>query len=55
MQADVTKLKKPVYVHKAQAMVYAYIYLTKYNLESIDVLAYLLNTETEKIEDLRAI
>ncbi len=49
MQADVTKLKEPVYVHKAQAMVYAYIYLTKYNLESIDVQLTYCNTETEKI------
>ena len=48
MQADVTKLKEPVYVHKAQAMVYAYIYLTKYNL-SIDVQLTYCNTETEKI------
>lgn len=49
MQSDVTKLKEPVYVHKAQAMVYAYIYLTKYNLESIDVQLTYCNTETEKI------
>lgn len=49
MQSDVGKLKEPVYVHKAQAMVYAYIYLTKYNLESIDVQLTYCNTETEKI------
>lgn len=49
MQSDVGKLKEPVYVHKAQAMVYAYIYLTRYNLESIDVQLTYCNTETEKI------
>lgn len=36
-------------VHKAQAMVYAYIYLTRYNLESINVQLTYCNTETEKI------
>lgn len=49
MQSDVGKLKEPVYVHKAQAMVYAYIYLTRYNLESINVQLTYCNTETEKI------
>lgn len=48
MQSDVGKLKEPVYVHKAQAMVYAYIYLTRYNLESINVQLTYCNTETEK-------
>lgn len=36
-------------VHKAQAMVYAYIYLTRYNLESIMRQLTYCNTETEKI------
>lgn len=36
-------------MHKAQAMVYAYIYLTRYNLESINVQLTYCNTETEKI------
>lgn len=49
MQSDVTKLKEPVYVHKAQALVYGYIYLIKHNLDSINIQMTYCNTETEKI------
>ena len=49
MQSDVTKLKEPVYVHKAQALVYGYIYLSKHNLDSINIQMTYCNTETEKI------
>ena len=48
MQSDVTKLKEPVYVHKAQALVYGYIYLIKHNLDSINIQMTYCNTETEK-------
>ena len=49
MQSDVTRLKEPLYVHKAQALVYAYIYLNRYKLESINVQMTYCNAETEKI------
>lgn len=49
MQSDVTKLKEPVYVHKAQALVYGYIYLSKHNLDRINIQMTYCNTETEKI------
>lgn len=49
MQADVTKLKEPVYVHKAQALVYGYIYLNRYKLEHINIQMTYCNPETEKI------
>lgn len=47
MQSGITKLKEPVYVHKAQAMVYAYIYATKNELDSITVQMTYCNPETE--------
>lgn len=52
MQSDVTKLKEPVYVHKAQALVYGYIYLIKHNLDSINIQMTYCNTETEKIDKI---
>ena len=47
MQYGITKLKEPIYVHKAQAMVYAYIYATKNKLDSITVQMTYCNPETE--------
>lgn len=47
MQSGITKLKEPVYVHKAQAMVYAYIYATKRSLDNITVQMTYCNPETE--------
>lgn len=49
MQSDVAKLKEPVYVHKAQALVYGYIYLNKHGLDSINIQMTYCNPETEKI------
>ncbi|WP_031557535.1 ATP-dependent DNA helicase [Lachnospira multipara] len=50
MQYGITKLKEAVYVHKAQALVYAYIYATKNNLDSIIVQMTYCNPETEFIK-----
>ena len=50
MQTDVTKMKEAVYVHKAQAMCYAYIYATQHNLEKITVQMTYCNSETEEIK-----
>ena len=45
-----TKMKEAVYVHKAQAMCYAYIYATQHNLEKITVQMTYCNSETEEIK-----
>ena len=50
MQTDVSKMKEAVYVHKAQAMCYAYIYAAQHNLEKITVQMTYCNSETEEIK-----
>ena len=37
MQTDVSLLKEPVYVHKAQALVYGYIYASQKKLSKIGI------------------
>ncbi len=49
MYAQVASLKEPVYVHKAQALCYAYIYSTQNNLKEISVQLTYANLETEEI------
>lgn len=50
VQQDVDRLKEPVYVHKAQAMCYAYIYMVQHSLKKISVQLTYSNAETEKIK-----
>lgn len=49
VQTDVLKIEKPVYVHKAQAMCYGYIYAADNSLDSIDIQITYCNPETEMI------
>ena len=49
-QQDTEKLKEAVYVHKAQAMCYGYIYMQKHELEKISIQMTYCNAETEKIK-----
>lgn len=49
----VEAMKEPVYVHKAQAYVYAYIYASRYNLTHIGVQMTYCNLETETIRRFR--
>jgi Rad3-related DNA helicase len=49
-QKDVEKMTEPVYVHKAQACVYAYIFLSHHKLEKITVQMTYCNPDTEKIK-----
>lgn len=53
MQADVTRLSEPVYVHKAQAMCYAYIFASQHKLDKIAVQLTYCNSETEEIKRFR--
>lgn len=46
---DVGRMKEPVYVHKAQAMCYGYIYLNKHKLDKINIRLTYCNPETEEI------
>lgn len=48
-QSDVTRLKEPVYVHKAQAMVYGYIYALQKGLDNITIQLTYCTAETEEI------
>lgn len=50
MHTDVTKMLEPVYVHKAQALCYAYIYTVQKNLPQIGVWITYCNPETEEIQ-----
>lgn len=50
MYADVKKLSKPVKVHKAQAMCYAYMYLRNNELNTIAVQMTYCNLDTEEIK-----
>lgn len=47
MYRDVARMEEPVFVHKAQAMCYAYIYGKQQNLEQIGVRMTYVNLETE--------
>lgn len=47
---DVSKMKEAVYVHKAQAMCYAYIFAVKHNLDEITVQMTYCNPLTEEIK-----
>lgn len=50
VQTDVSNMREAVYVHKAQAYVYGYIYLKKHNLEEITIQLTYCNPETEEIQ-----
>lgn len=50
MQADVKKLTEPIYVHKAQAMCYGYIYASQQHLSEITIQMTYCNPETEEIK-----
>jgi Rad3-related DNA helicase len=50
VQTDVTKMKEPIYVHKAQAMCYGYIYALQNDLAQISVQMTYCNPETEAIQ-----
>lgn len=50
IQQDVDKMDNVVYVHKAQAMVYGYIYSLQHELENITIQMTYCNPETEKIK-----
>lgn len=50
MRTDLTKMKEPVYVHKAQAMCYAYIYAVQNRLAEIGVRMTYCNPETEELK-----
>lgn len=45
----IEEMEAPVFVHKAQAMVYAYIYASQHSLEAIGVQMTYCNLETEEI------
>lgn len=55
MYADVKKLNKPVKVHKAQAMCYAYMYLKNNELNTIGVQMTYCNLDTEEIKRFKDI
>lgn len=50
MQAGFEKLDEPVYVHKAQAMCYGYIYALKKSLENIGIQITYMDADTEQIK-----
>lgn len=50
VQQEVEKLTEPIYVHKAQAMCYGYIYMTQHDLREISIQMTYCNPETEKIK-----
>lgn len=49
----VEEMEAPVFVHKAQAMVYAYIYAAEHSLDTIGVQLTYCNLETEQIRRFR--
>lgn len=51
---DVAYLEEPLRVHKAQAMVYAYIYAVQNDLDEIDVQVTYCNIETEAIRRFKS-
>lgn len=50
MQADVSLLQEPVYVHKAQALVYGYIYARQKNLPGIGIQMTYVTPEPETVK-----
>lgn len=50
---DVLRLEEPVYVHKAQAMCYAYMYAVRQGLEEMGVQMTYVNLETEQKQYFR--
>lgn len=50
MQSDINMLKEPIYVHKAQAMCYGYMYLMQNHLENIDIRLTYCNSQTREIK-----
>ena len=46
-RADVSKISEPIYVHKAQALCYAYIFAVSHELEMINVQVTYCNVENE--------
>lgn len=50
MQGDINMLKEPIYVHKAQAMCYGYMYLMQNHLENIDIRLTYCNSQTREIK-----
>ncbi|MGN0317480.1 MAG: ATP-dependent DNA helicase [Lachnospira sp.] len=50
VRKDVDKMKEPVYVHKAQAKVYCYIYAMQHNIDEISCQITYCNPETEVIK-----
>lgn len=52
---NIAAMEQPVYVHKAQAMCYAYIYATQNGLEKIGVQMTYCNLESEEIRYFREI
>lgn len=49
MYTDVTRFEEPIFVHKAQAMCYAYIYALQNGLDQISVQLTYCNLDTEEI------
>lgn len=49
MYTDVTRFEEPIFVHKAQAMCYAYIYALQNDLEQISVQMTYCDLDTEEI------
>lgn len=49
MYTDVTRFEKPIFVHKAQAMCYAYIYALQNDLDQISVQMTYCDLDTEEI------
>lgn len=49
MYTDVTRFEKPIFVHKAQAMCYAYIYALQNGLDQISVQLTYCDLDTEEI------
>ena len=51
MYADVSRLKEPVLLHKAQAMCYGYIYGTQNKLSLVGIRMTYVNIESEDVND----
>ena len=49
MYTDVTRFEEPIFVHKAQAMCYAYIYALQNGLDQISVQLTYCDLDTEEI------
>ena len=53
MYTDVTRFEEPIFVHKAQAMCYAYIYALQNGLDQISVQMTYCDLDTEEIRRLQ--